>query len=197
MKRILLTVLAVVALASTAQAAVGVALGPYGPIQLRRNWGGPGTTQVDSTQFLLKRGTSDGTASGLRDTLNVINISNWNRFPIPGQGGAAVVIGTLWVTFNNSSTGGSSGDSLGVELQFSVDGTNFTGLRTAYWYVQTAGTAVAAVPIIYDADANVSMATGDIGQANYMRVLLLGDSAGKQVISSVYETHYDVRQPAN
>lgn len=197
MKRFVLMLTVLAALVATeASAAIGIPSGPYGPIQVRRNWGGPGTTQVDSTQFYM-RGTTDGTASGaVRETLNVINIANWNRFPFPGQGGSAVVIGTLWLTFNNAAATGASGDSVITTFQFSIDGTNWTGERTAALYTQTAGTTVAAIPVLFDADANLTSITGDIGQAQWMRVIFRGDATSKNVVSSVYETHYDVRQPA-
>lgn len=182
-----------VGVASSALAAVGVATGPFGPIQVRRGWGAV-TGTVDSTSFLL-RGITDGTASGRgRDTLNVIDISNWNRFPFPGQAGIASVIGTLWVTFG--AGGGVTGDTLGIEPQFSIDGSNWTAVRTVAYYPTGSGT-VAAVPIVFDADGHLSAATGDIGQARYMRIILAGDSAGKQTVTSIYETHYDIRQPPN
>lgn len=202
MKRFILMLAVFAALvAAQAFAAIGIPSGPYGPIQVRRNWGAT-TGTVDSTQF-RNSGLTDGTASGaIKDTLNVINISNWNRFPYPGQGGITAIIGTLWVTFNNAAAVGASGDSLIVSFQFSIDGTNWTQERTAALYTMTAGTAgganvVAAVPVLFDSDANVSEATGDIGQAQFMRAILRGDMTSKNVIASVYETHYDVRQPPN
>lgn len=187
MKRfVLMLVLAVVAFVgeARAQAPLNVIPEVAGTVSLRRNWGAV-TGSVDSTTFLLKRGTSDGTASGLRDTLAYIDVSLFDRSLAFNNGAAKTALGWLVVTFNNAGAAGSSGDSLGVEWQGSIDGTNWTGLRTIEWYVQTAGTAVAALPIWYDTDGQVSMATTDASGWKYLRALLAGDSAGKQVISSV------------
>lgn len=193
MKRFVLMLILALAAYTTAQAAV-TPFGPSGPIQVRRGWGAV-TGALDSTQFLL-HGTTDGTASGRgRDTLNLIDISNWDRSPFPGQAGIAAVVGHLWVTFGG---GGTLGDSIGIELRFSNNGTDFTAIRTLAWYVTSTAATVAAIPIVFDADAHVSAATGDLGSARYMQVIFAGDSAGKQVVSSVYESHYDIRQrPSN
>lgn len=191
MKRFVLMLALALATYTAAQAATGVAVpfGPSGPIQVRRGWGAV-TGTVDSTQFLV-HGTTDGTASGRgRDTLNVIDLTYWNRNPFAGAGAATQEIGNLWVTFGG---GGTLGDTLGVELQFSLDGTNWTAVRTLAFF-NTGSAALMSIPITYDCDAHVSAATIDIGHAKYMRVIFAGDSAGKQVISSVYETHFDTRQ---
>lgn len=187
MKRFILwSVLAVVALAGAAQAAV-VPDTYISTLQVRRGWGAV-TGTVDSTQFLV-HGTTDGTASGRgRDTLNVLDISTWDRNAFPGQGAATVPVANLWVTFGG---GGTLGDTLGIELQFSLDGSNWSAVRTLAFF-NTGSAATAVIPITFDADAFVSAATIDVGQARYMRVILAGDSAGKQVISNVAVTRWRV-----
>lgn len=187
-----LAALALTATAAFAQYVTAPALPkfPSEPVQVRRNWGAV-TGTVDSTSFLLKRGTSDGTASGLRDTLKAIDVSTWFRFP---AGSTKVAVGQLHVIFGTPGGASTSGDSLGVEWQTSYDGTNWTSVRTVEWFVQTAGATYAALPIWYDADGFVGGASSDIGQARYVRPLLLGDSAGKQLVTAAYVTFYQGAQ---